>query len=262
MGKANHSHLTHLIAAAGAGALLMYLMDPQQGRRRTAIARDKAAHFARKAGDIGTVSFRDLTNRSHGLLAELRGAAHRAPPIDDVLVERVRAKLGRLTSHSHAIQVSASSGCVSLKGPVLRREESGLLRGVQSVRGVRTVENRLDVHDSADHIPALQGGIVRTGPRMELRQGNWAPGPRLLALTSGAVLACYGLALRGQAGTLLGVLGVGVAGRAVAGKQVRRFKAPVESGAAPHDSANAGAPHVPPPQPSRVTQADFGPRTW
>ena len=212
-----------LLLASGAGALLMYLLDPQQGRRRVALARDRLTHWARLASDFGETSVRDLRQRTIGVAARVRALARQTPTSDDVLVDRVRSKLGRLTSHPHAVKATAADGCVTLTGPVLEHELRQVVQGVQSVRGVRRVEDRLEVHRSADRIPALQGGAARSGPRMEFLQQNWAPGPKLLALAGGAGLALYGFGRRGVGGLLLGAFGAGLAARAAAGPKPMRM---------------------------------------
>jgi hypothetical protein len=131
----------------------MYFLDPDRGRRRRAIVRDKLGGTTRAcAHGMGTVSL-DLAHRVEGLFARARGAIRRGPVDDEVLVERVRAKLGRLVSHPHAIEVSAVDGCVHLRGPILQSEVPKLIRGVARVPGVRDVLNALDVHES--DIPAL-----------------------------------------------------------------------------------------------------------
>lgn len=79
----------------------------------------------------------------------------------------MRAQLGRWVSHPHAIEVAADSGHVTLSGPILQSEERQLLQAAQSVRGVHEVESRLEVHKTADNVPALQGGSGRPRPRME-----------------------------------------------------------------------------------------------
>jgi len=219
----NTRSTTNLILAAGLGALAMYVFDPQQGRRRVALARDRLVRLAHTGRETGDVGGRDLAHRATGWLARARQALRRGPPDDDVLVDRVRAQLGRWVSHPHAVEVSAASGRVTLDGPILQSEERRLLQAVQSVRGVREVENRLEAHPSANHVPALQGGTGRPQPRMEFMQENWAPGPRLLALGAGASLAWYGFARRGLPGTLAGIAGVGLAARAVANKDLGRL---------------------------------------
>lgn len=220
--RTRRGHLGDVVIAAGLGALAMYLLDPQQGRRRKALARDQAVHAARKTGELADMSLRDLAHRASGLVAELRAAVRSDAPSDPVLVERVRAKLGRWVSHPHAMRVTAAAGRVTLAGPILRSEERGLLRGLRRVRGVRAIDNRLEPHDSAGNIPALQGGNGRVGPRREFMQANWAPGPRLLGVAGGSALAAYGFGHRGLGGSLIGVAGLALALRAVANKELAR----------------------------------------
>jgi hypothetical protein len=55
------------LAGAGIGAGLMYLLDPQMGRRRRALARDKASRLAHEAQEAANVVSRDMTNRAQGL---------------------------------------------------------------------------------------------------------------------------------------------------------------------------------------------------
>ena len=153
-----------LLMGLGLGVGLMYFMDPERGRRRRALVRDKVAHTTRVSSKaLGAVGL-DLAHRAAGLIARARGVVRRRPVDDGVLVERVRAKLGRVVSHPHAIDVNASNGYVRLRGAVLRSEASRLVRVVARVHGVREVIDALDVHLSAD-IPALQGGGTRTGSR-------------------------------------------------------------------------------------------------
>ena len=64
-----------VLLGAGAGAALMYLLDPQQGSRRRALLRDKLVKMSNDAsGAIGRKS-RDLRNRAQGLVAETRRMA-------------------------------------------------------------------------------------------------------------------------------------------------------------------------------------------
>jgi hypothetical protein len=56
-----------LLAGMGLGAGLMYLFDPQQGRRRRALARDKAVSLAHQAQDAAEAVAKDLRNRAQGL---------------------------------------------------------------------------------------------------------------------------------------------------------------------------------------------------
>ncbi|HJW27455.1 MAG TPA: SRPBCC family protein [Rhodocyclaceae bacterium] len=215
MDKPVYGRSASLIAGVGIGALLMYLFGDQGGRRRVALMRDRTVRLARRSREFADVGARDLANRACGVLAQVHRALQRVEPVNEVLIDRVRAQLGRLVSHPHAIHVTAAGGHVTLSGPVLESEERQLVRGVQAVRGVHLVENRLDAHRTDEHMPALQGGKGQpAAPRLEFMQANWAPGPRLLAVAAGAVLAGLGLSRRGLAGKLLGLAGVGLAARA------------------------------------------------
>jgi osmotically-inducible protein OsmY len=76
---------------------------------------------------------------------------------------RVRAELARVVSHPRAIEVTIiHEGCVSLGGPILSSEADAALAAVARVRGVATVEDNLERHESAEGVPALQGGYLRT----------------------------------------------------------------------------------------------------
>ena len=114
--------------------------------------------------------------------------------MDDArLLERVRARLGRVCSHPRAIDVEAQGGQVTLRGPVLSSEVQDLLSAAAGVRGVRSVINELEPHDSPEGVPALQGKGRPAGPRADLLQSRWAPATR--ALVGAAAVAAGGLAI-------------------------------------------------------------------
>jgi hypothetical protein len=56
-----------MLAGAGIGAGLMYLLDPQTGRRRRALIRDQAVGVAHDASDAAGVVGRDFANKAKGL---------------------------------------------------------------------------------------------------------------------------------------------------------------------------------------------------
>ena len=150
-----------MLTGVGLGIGLMYFMDPERGRRRRAFVRDKIAHTTRVSTDALGAVCRDLSHRTAGFMSRVRGVLRRRPVDDGVLIERVRAKLGRLVSHPHAIDVKATDGYVHLRGPILQSDLSRLIRGVNRVPGVRNVINALDVHATAESMPALQGAATR-----------------------------------------------------------------------------------------------------
>jgi len=116
--------------------------------------------------------------------------------------ERVRAKLGRYSSHPGAIEVTAADGRVVLTGDILTHEVQPLVRAVRSLRGVQHVDNQLELHESAEHVSALQGGVQRYGEPWEVMEKTWTPGVRALVGGAGAAGMLYGLA-RGGFGALV-----------------------------------------------------------
>src|SRR5437763_385294 len=88
--------------------------------------RGDARRWMARARRGGRAAFGGLSrgfgSRARGAWSGLRSLPGRltgeAVP-DDVLVERVRAKLGRYISHPHAIEVDVSGGRICLTGPAL-----------------------------------------------------------------------------------------------------------------------------------------------
>ena len=195
-------------AGLGLGTGLMYLLDPDRGRRRRALLRDKGAWAVRKTGDCIEVTAHDVRNRTQGLVNDIQSRFSSEPVHDSKLVERVRSKLGRVVSHPGAVEVSVQNGRVTLSGPILVEEIPGLLACVNSVQGVNQVVNHLEAQEHADNHPALQGGRERQGNRFEFFQENWSPAARLLAGAAGASLAAYGGMRRDALGAGLGTAGL------------------------------------------------------
>lgn len=66
--------LLRLLFGIGAGAALMYFLDPDRGERRRAMARDKAIGLSNDARDRISGAAQDLSNRATGMLHEARKA--------------------------------------------------------------------------------------------------------------------------------------------------------------------------------------------
>ena len=203
---------TKVVYSLALGALAMYVFDPDKGKRRRAIARDKARSYMLDARDAVGVTRRDVAHRLQGLRARARRLVWLQPTPDDLqLIERVRARLGRLVSHPHAVQVGARQGKVTLSGPILAREVEPLLGAVRNVWGVSEVEDRLVAYERAENIPSLQGGNEPRGARATLMQENWPPALRAAAVTGGTLVALRGTHRGSLSGLLLTLAGLGLA---------------------------------------------------
>ncbi|MGH9308173.1 MAG: BON domain-containing protein [Vicinamibacterales bacterium] len=185
----------NVLLGAGVGLALAFMLDPSQGRRRRALAGARMRSATRKTRDALDATARDMANRTRGIAAATSRRFTDDAADDDTLVERVRAKLGRVCSHPRAIDVESVNGAVTLRGPVLAEELNGLLSVVAAVRGVQSVNNELESHESAEGVPSLQG-IGNVAPsRLDLFQRNWAPATQALVaaagLATGVCMAAY-----------------------------------------------------------------------
>lgn len=207
------------------GAMAMYFFDPSHGRRRRARVRDKLQSLATKTSDLIDVAGRDLRNRVAGMRAWVNQlpVRHGKAPDDPILAERVRTRLGRAISHPHAITVTAHGGRIELSGPVLAHERQKLLDSVKAVAGVAGVDDKLDIHEKPDGIPALQGAGRQVPVRSEFRQENWTPALRSIAVVGGAVVGTYGLTRRTPTGTALAVAGLALLARGAGNMPLQRM---------------------------------------
>jgi hypothetical protein len=213
-----------IAGGAALGAVAMYILDPDKGRRRRAIARGKARRVAADIGDFFGVAARDAANRMHGLRARARRLiGHASAPDDLLIIERVRARMGRIVSHPHAIQIGARDGRVTLSGPILAGEVRGLLDAVRSVRGVSDIDNYLVVHEHPGSISSLQGGVERQPPRPEILQENWTPSLRIAAVLAGSVLVLYGLRAGNSTGAALAAIGLTLTARGATNIPLQRL---------------------------------------
>ena len=187
---------------AGLGAGLMYLLDPQGGRRRRALARDKTVGALKTGGNAALKKSKDLGNRTKGLVLDAGSLLHRGEVDDKVLCDRVRSTIGRVTSHPSGIEVTSLDGRVKLLGSVPVSEADLLLATVAKVKGVKDVDCQLQFLENED--ASLQGNGKSRLARA------WKPATLILAGTGGAALAIAGFKRRDKVGAALDAAGLGI----------------------------------------------------
>jgi uncharacterized membrane protein len=212
-----------MVGGMGVGAGLMYWTDPRAGRRRRAIAQDKVRHALHEAGIGAGVVARDLLHRVRGYVFETRGRFRREEVDDKTIEARVRAALGRVCSHPHALEVSVSLGRVRLGGVILKAEHSKLLSRLRRVQGVLDVIDDLEVHKQPGSHPKLQGGLVKKGDRPEFLQRNWSPAARFIGGLGGGSLLTWGLWRQGLPGRVSTVLGSLLTLRSITNLELKRL---------------------------------------
>jgi osmotically-inducible protein OsmY len=137
---------------AAVGAAIAYLFDPQSGRRRRALLRDRSAGLVRR-------SFRRLGRAGRHVEAEAYGVSQKAQhlreepkprPDDATLAQKVETEIFRDADVPKGqINVNAENGIVVLRGevgtPDLIRD---LEERARKVQGVERVENLLHLPGS------------------------------------------------------------------------------------------------------------------
>jgi hypothetical protein len=196
--------MNSLIGAA-AGAALVYI--PVSGARQRAPARDQVEHARRQVTD-GTGTFlRDARNRVRGLSMALVSELASGSVSDDLLEDRIRARLGLLVRYPRFVQVRGENGNVVLTGVVAIDEVGRLVRGTRGMRGVGHLDNRLGApqRDPAD-LSGARAPVppLPPAPRLDLMRRRWSPSVRTGGAAFSGWLLLDGLRRGGLGGAALG----------------------------------------------------------
>ena len=139
--------MLRILRFAALGAALFYFLDPKNGRRRRALAKDRIPAVlrgkARQAERVG----RTVQSQAYGATQKVkhRKEEDKAQPDDVTLARKVETEIFRDAEVPKGqINVNAENGVVVLRGEV---EEPVLIRDLEqktrNVQGVQEVENLL-----------------------------------------------------------------------------------------------------------------------
>jgi hypothetical protein len=199
------------LRGAGVGAGIMFFWDPDRGRRRRSLVRDQLIHGICQTRKTADLVRRDAGNRLSGVAAEVRGALRREVTTDDILLARVRARLGRCVSHPAAIHVTAEAGRVTLSGPVLASEVKHLINFVRHTRGVRQVINHLSVQRATGNDVAIKAKPEMDGQPVNM-MASWPPSTRAALGLTALGLTALGVGRGSIMRPLLQASGIGLMG--------------------------------------------------
>jgi osmotically-inducible protein OsmY len=142
-----------LLGLVTVGAALSYFFDPQQGRRRRAMATDRVAGFFRRRVRQGERFGRAASAQAEGLAQKAKHLEEepKQQPDDVTLTRKVETEIFRDADIPKGqINVNAENGKVFLRGevgqPKLIRD---LEQRARNVQGVKEVENLL-------HLPGTE----------------------------------------------------------------------------------------------------------
>jgi hypothetical protein len=139
-----------MLSGLGLGAGLLYILDPVAGRKRLRAVAVKTGSMKRtSARAIGRVS-RDIGKEAWGLLGEAESVFAGPLEDDETLAGRVRVRLARTLSRPDTVQVLVENGVVTLAGTVAAAEFDRLVSSVLRVKGIRDVNDQLDVRPTAN----------------------------------------------------------------------------------------------------------------
>jgi hypothetical protein len=142
-------HQLSLLGGAGLGASLMYLLDPDGGRRRRAVARDKAIHGLKVGGRSLRGTTVHLGNKTKGLVAKTRSRLRGKPQVQEGEPsngKRFSLRKVKVKPRTAALGVGALAGTVGL----------GLL-----------ARNRMKIDDLTRPLTGRRAVRSQTSPQLE-----------------------------------------------------------------------------------------------
>jgi osmotically-inducible protein OsmY len=147
-----------LLGLVGLGAALTYFFDPEQGRRRRAMTRDRFVAFFRRRKRETERLGRSASAQAEGLVQKAKHLEEEPKPQpDDVtLTRKVETEIFRDADIPKGqINVNAENGKIYLRGEVGQLELiKDLEKRARKVQGVQEVENLL-------HLPGTEAPVKR-----------------------------------------------------------------------------------------------------
>lgn len=135
--------LLALTTGIAVGIVAMYMLDPNNGRRRRALVRDKAVATGHDVERLARGASRQTANHLRGMAAKVRARVQPSHPDDDQLRDHIRSRLGHALRHPARVEVNVDHGHVVLKGTADPAETERLVVTISKMQGVLGVENRL-----------------------------------------------------------------------------------------------------------------------
>jgi hypothetical protein len=137
------------LLAALAGAVVAFLLDPDRGRARRAVTRDRIAGLMRRGGRQAERTFRAAASDAYGISQKVAHPVESARDFDDAtLAQKVMSELFRdQRIPKGSISVNVENGVVLLRGEV---EDSALIS--RTVERTRRIGGVVDV-ESLLHLP-------------------------------------------------------------------------------------------------------------
>jgi uncharacterized membrane protein len=228
--------LAKLLGGAAAGALLMYILDPDRGGARrahsVAAVRHAGSRTSSALGNVWRGAGARLGATADGMAdaAGDRAADLAAAAKPDGAAGTIKSSLSRLGHAAGEVLDDTISKAKSVAGragdaasDVVSKAGSAMSRGADTGGDLASrVTSR--ANRAADLARSTVGSGIddaRTGLRNTLRATDWRATARNPAVLGGGLLGLYGLARRSPLGLVLGLAGAAMLARGVTGQPLR-----------------------------------------
>ena len=202
--------LAKWIGGAAAGALLMYMLDPDRGGARRA----QSAAAVRNAGARTSSALGNAWRDAGGRIGHLRDSA--ADMADDLRTDGAAAKAGSALERMGRAASDALDAGLDKAKDTLGRAGDAVGSGVDKAKsafsrtgdGMDKSGDALSGSYGASGLGARMRDVLQTGPN-----GEWTPAARNSALAGGGLLALYALTRRSPLALVLGLAGAALLAR-------------------------------------------------
>lgn len=196
---------TALLGGAAAGALLMYMLDPERGAPRRAYTGEKMRELGKQSGDALERVVRSIgEGPSYGSARDYGAAlASRAVDTGSELAGKASDAFDGARSHARDL--------------IHRAGDTGEELVSRATEALHAAEARLrdTMHRASD---AASGAI---SPLLEASRGDWSPGVRSAAVAGGGALGLYALLRRSPLAIVAGLVGLSLLTRGASNKPLR-----------------------------------------
>lgn len=133
-----------LVAGAIIGSALMYLLDPRQGNRRRALARDRANRIMNRGASEAGRTLRHLRNKLEGAFSNITKVLRPEGAVSDrKLEDRIRTTVGRTLLNPKLVDFAVTNGRVSVRGNLKPHEAGQVIQAIERVPGVAEVDDQI-----------------------------------------------------------------------------------------------------------------------
>ena len=154
--------MKRFIAGAMAGAVVMYLLDPDRGRGRRARVRQQLSSRVRSVDRAADRFERDAANRAEGARARADGKGVFHPSDDRALEVHLHQVLEELDVATSDVSVESVDGVVRVRGQVGSEADiARVVRAINGVPGVQGVESLMHLpgEPAPNKKPARAAGV-------------------------------------------------------------------------------------------------------